>query len=117
MLVSTEPGYEVGDKMFLFLTNKSGGSGYRAGWPYDGCYVYMGAYRDVGNQKLEGDDPTVWFTYSRTDGTRHLYSISIEAAVNLGKAHVADKAAALPLEGTIEIKALMSVRDQYNLDE
>ena len=36
-------------------------------------------------------------------------------SVNLGKAHVADKAAALPLEATIEIKAMVSVRGQYDL--
>ncbi len=52
MSTSVERGYEVGQRMFLLLTNKPDGMGYRRGWPYDGCYAYMGAYRDVGNQTL-----------------------------------------------------------------
>ena len=39
MSTSVEKGYEVGQMLFLFLTNKSGGSGYRAGLPYDGFYA------------------------------------------------------------------------------
>lgn len=101
--------------MFLFLTNKSGGSGYRAGWPYDGYYVYMGAYRDVGNQMLEGEHPTVWFTYPRADGTRHSYRIPIEIAVNVAKAYVTDKESAIALEDMIKAKARRSVKGEYDL--
>lgn len=115
MSTSVERGYEVGQRLFLFLTNKSGGSGYRAGWPYDGCYAYFGAYRKVGNQTLEGDDPTVRFTYPRADDTRHSYRIPIEIAVNLAKAYVADKEAAIPLEDLIKAKARMSVKGEYDL--
>lgn len=117
MSTSVERGYEVGQRMLLFLANKPDGSGYRAGWPFDGCYVYMGAYRDVGNQTLEGDDPTVWFTYPRADDTRHSYRIPIEIAVNIAKAYAADKEAAIPLEDMIKAKARMSVRGEYDLPQ
>ncbi len=117
MSTSTEPGYEVGDKMFLFLTNKSGGSGYRTGWPYDGCYVYMGAYRNVGNQMLEGEHPTVGFTYPRADGPRHRYRLPIQVAVNIARAYVADKEAAILLEDIIRAKAKISVRGEYDLPQ
>ena len=117
MSVSIEPGYEVGDKMFLFLTNKPDGSGYRAGWPYDGCYVYFGGYRQYGNQMLEGEHPTVGFTYPRADGSRHRYRIPIQVAVNIARAYVADKEAAMQLEDIIKEKALESVKGEYDLPQ
>ena len=118
MLISTERGYEVGERLFLFLTKKEGSTGYRAGWAYDKCYVYFGAYsRQYGNQVLEGEQPKVWFTYPRKNGSRHKYRIPYQLAVNLGRAYVKDKELAIPLEDMIKERALHASRGEYDLPQ
>lgn len=118
MSISTERGYEVGDRLFLFLTNKEDSTGYYAGWPYDKCRVYFGSYEgQYGDQELKGEHPKVWFTYPRKNGRRHKYRIPYQLAVNLGRAYMKDKELAIPLENMIKERALHASRGEYDLPQ
>jgi hypothetical protein len=101
MSVSSEPEFELGEKVMLFLSNVSYPTDYYyANYPHGGYYL-IGAQE--GKKELE--DGKVIFGYPQGDLPLIGVDIPLELAVVLARAFLKDKEAAILLEDEIKFTA------------
>ena len=95
--VSTEPKFEVGDNVMVFLSDMS--SGYYARYPYNRLHLLRSWY---GKKRVW--DNKVRFGYQQSDDSLIGIDLPLGLATNLAKAFILDKDATILLEN--QIKAL-----------
>ncbi|MDE0184596.1 MAG: hypothetical protein OXP71_03950 [Candidatus Poribacteria bacterium] len=106
MWVSTQATFEVGEKVFIMLTNDQNTT-YYANYPYGKNRLI---YDDYGKRLIKEDKVEFW--YKKEDKVKPM-QLSLDVAKNLGKAFIEDKAAALLLEN--QIKNVASNTDENSL--
>ena len=106
--VSHEGEFEIGEKVLFFFYYAEDHISYYEDYPHDGVQVYYGEY---GKRLIRNN--TVWFFLL---GVKELKQVAlpVDLAVQLCKATVRDKEAAVMLEN--EIKAVMRQSDRYTAE-
>ncbi len=97
--VSSEPSFEVGEKVMLFMTTSIAEDDYYTNYLYDRLHVILYKYgkRAVSDEKTN-------FAYKRDSDSVVPVEMPLDLTVELAKAAVANKDAVVPLEN--QIKAL-----------
>ena len=97
--VSTEPSFEVGEKVMLFMTTDITDNAYYTNYLYNRRHVILMKY---GKRTIKDDKMP--FLYKRNDDRLMPVEMPLDLTVELAKAAVANKDAVIPLEN--QIKAL-----------
>ena len=97
--VSSEPSFEVGERVMLFLQDASG-SDFYANYPYNGLHLFRDSY---GKRKIV--DNKLMLKYPAASESNHdlkLTELPLDLAVKLAMASLKDKESAQALEGQIK---------------
>ena len=110
--VGNQPDFEVGEKVMLFLAVPSSPDSFVANYPHGGLHVISAEF---GKKQIV--DEIAQFRYIRGENDAILADFPLNLAVNLAKALVKDKDAAIPLEDEIKALALGNTAEKLVLTE
>lgn len=99
MIVSTEPKFEVGEKVLLFLSKPKPPHSANVNFPHDGLHVHGTRW---GKKKIV--DNAIQTPYLKAEDQSIQVKMPLDLALNLSKAYLKDAASAIALEN--EIKTL-----------